>query len=159
MLGYPDSNQERQDQNLQCYHYTIPQTNNMNVCHPDKRTKKRKKEKLGYPDSNQERQDQNLQCYHYTIPQTIGLPEAPPREYGCKSRVSRASEQIFCHFFVVSKQYSSQSRYKRGLGRSVVMPFPTIYSADCSWLKAWRLSQSKRESGATATGRPAASSR
>ena len=25
-LGYPDSNQERQDQNLQCYHYTIPQT-------------------------------------------------------------------------------------------------------------------------------------
>lgn len=26
-LGYPDSNQERQDQNLQCYHYTIAQTN------------------------------------------------------------------------------------------------------------------------------------
>ena len=25
-LGYPDSNQERQDQNLQCYHYTIPQS-------------------------------------------------------------------------------------------------------------------------------------
>ena len=25
LLGYPDSNQERQDQNLQCYHYTIPQ--------------------------------------------------------------------------------------------------------------------------------------
>ena len=25
-LGYPDSNQKRQDQNLQCYHYTIPQT-------------------------------------------------------------------------------------------------------------------------------------
>ena len=25
-MGYPDSNQERQDQNLQCYHYTIPQT-------------------------------------------------------------------------------------------------------------------------------------
>ena len=24
-MGYPDSNQERQDQNLQCYHYTIPQ--------------------------------------------------------------------------------------------------------------------------------------
>ena len=24
-LGYPDSNQERQDQNLQCYHYTISQ--------------------------------------------------------------------------------------------------------------------------------------
>ncbi len=24
-LGYPDSNQERQDQNLQCYHYTIAQ--------------------------------------------------------------------------------------------------------------------------------------
>ena len=24
-LGYPDSNQKRQDQNLQCYHYTIPQ--------------------------------------------------------------------------------------------------------------------------------------
>ena len=23
LLGYPDSNQERQDQNLQCYHYTI----------------------------------------------------------------------------------------------------------------------------------------
>ena len=26
-LGYPDSNQERQDQNLQCYHYTIAQEN------------------------------------------------------------------------------------------------------------------------------------
>ena len=25
LLGYPDSNQERQDQNLQCYHYTISQ--------------------------------------------------------------------------------------------------------------------------------------
>ena len=24
-MGYPDSNQERQDQNLQCYHYTIAQ--------------------------------------------------------------------------------------------------------------------------------------
>ena len=29
-LGYPDSNQERQDQNLQCYHYTIPQTLGVN---------------------------------------------------------------------------------------------------------------------------------
>ena len=27
LLGYPDSNQERQDQNLQCSHYTIPQWN------------------------------------------------------------------------------------------------------------------------------------
>ena len=26
LLGYPDSNQERQDQNLQCYHYTISQS-------------------------------------------------------------------------------------------------------------------------------------
>ena len=26
LLGYPDSNQERQDQNLQCYHYTIAQS-------------------------------------------------------------------------------------------------------------------------------------
>ncbi len=24
-LGYPDSNQEKQDQNLLCYHYTISQ--------------------------------------------------------------------------------------------------------------------------------------
>ena len=24
-LGYPDSNQEKQDQNLLCYHYTIAQ--------------------------------------------------------------------------------------------------------------------------------------
>ena len=30
LLGYPDSNQERQDQNLQCYHYTIPQSGS--VC-------------------------------------------------------------------------------------------------------------------------------
>ena len=28
LLGYPDSNQERQDQNLQCYHYTIAQGSN-----------------------------------------------------------------------------------------------------------------------------------
>ena len=28
VLGYPDSNQERQDQNLQCYHYTIAQCSN-----------------------------------------------------------------------------------------------------------------------------------
>jgi hypothetical protein len=25
-LGYPDSNQEKQDQNLLCYHYTISQS-------------------------------------------------------------------------------------------------------------------------------------
>ena len=25
LLGYPDSNQEKQDQNLLCYHYTISQ--------------------------------------------------------------------------------------------------------------------------------------
>ena len=35
-LGYPDSNQKRQDQNLQCYHYTIPQYSmtsyNLDVC-------------------------------------------------------------------------------------------------------------------------------
>gem|GEM_PF-1780142 len=31
LLGYPDSNQERQDQNLQCYHYTIPQFVCINV--------------------------------------------------------------------------------------------------------------------------------
>ena len=30
LLGYPDSNQERQDQNLQCYHYTIAQS----ICSP-----------------------------------------------------------------------------------------------------------------------------
>ena len=34
MLGYPDSNQERQDQNLQCYHYTIAQSIFLlQVCH------------------------------------------------------------------------------------------------------------------------------
>ncbi len=26
LLGYSDSNQEKQDQNLLCYHYTIAQT-------------------------------------------------------------------------------------------------------------------------------------
>lgn len=31
LLGYPDSNQERQDQNLQCYHYTIAQTSRAHV--------------------------------------------------------------------------------------------------------------------------------
>ncbi len=76
VLGYPDSNQKRQDQNLQCYHYTIPQSfaiyltgrqlKNLNL--------------LGYPDSNQKRQDQNLQCYHYTIPQCLKLTG------------------VFCHF-------------------------------------------------------------
>ncbi len=29
MLGYSDSNQEKQDQNLLCYHYTIAQTHNI----------------------------------------------------------------------------------------------------------------------------------
>ena len=32
LLGYPDSNQERQDQNLQCYHYTIAQYNAQKRC-------------------------------------------------------------------------------------------------------------------------------
>ncbi len=54
-LGYLDSNQEKQDQNLLCYHYTIAQAD--------------KRGKLGYLDSNQEKQDQNLLCYHYTIAQ------------------------------------------------------------------------------------------
>ncbi len=31
-LGYPDSNQKRQDQNLQCYHYTIPQSIDGSSC-------------------------------------------------------------------------------------------------------------------------------
>ena len=31
LLGYPDSNQERQDQNLQCYHYTIAQSTLLHV--------------------------------------------------------------------------------------------------------------------------------
>ena len=68
MLGYPDSNQERQDQNLQCYHYTIAQfvlTFPLFNFHLS----------LGYPDSNQERQDQNLQCYHYTIAQCFVCPD------------------------------------------------------------------------------------
>ena len=64
-LGYPDSNQERQDQNLQCYHYTIAQEDNDGIP----RTLSSCYRRLGYPDSNQERQDQNLQCYHYTIAQ------------------------------------------------------------------------------------------
>ena len=61
MLGYPDSNQEKQDQNLLCYHYTISQY--------DIQLKKSHLRVLGYPDSNQEKQDQNLLCYHYTISQ------------------------------------------------------------------------------------------
>ncbi len=32
LLGYPDSNQERQDQNLQCYHYTIAQYSAQKRC-------------------------------------------------------------------------------------------------------------------------------
>ena len=67
MLGYPDSNQKRQDQNLQCYHYTIPQSK-YTYSQPDYQLFCSFL-MLGYPDSNQERQDQNLQCYHYTIPQ------------------------------------------------------------------------------------------
>ena len=35
LLGYPDSNQERQDQNLQCYHYTISQFVVAIVLFPD----------------------------------------------------------------------------------------------------------------------------
>ena len=37
LLGYPDSNQERQDQNLQCYHYTIPQYSNNFLTHAKNR--------------------------------------------------------------------------------------------------------------------------
>ena len=68
MLGYPDSNQERQDQNLQCYHYTIAQSFFL-FSQPGSSPACVASEELGYPDSNQERQDQNLQCYHYTIAQ------------------------------------------------------------------------------------------
>ena len=64
-MGYPDSNQERQDQNLQCYHSTIAQEDGGGI--PG--TLSPADGRLGYPDSNQERQDQNLQCYHYTIAQ------------------------------------------------------------------------------------------
>ena len=66
-MGYPDSNQERQDQNLQCYHYTIAQS--FLFSQPGSSPACVALEELGYPDSNQERQDQNLQCYHYTIAQ------------------------------------------------------------------------------------------
>ena len=33
MLGYSDSNQEKQDQNLLCYHYTIAQNHVINRCY------------------------------------------------------------------------------------------------------------------------------
>ena len=45
-LGYPDSNQERQDQNLQCYHYTIAQEEKRR--HPEDTHAKTKKE-VGLP--------------------------------------------------------------------------------------------------------------
>ena len=64
LLGYSDSNQEKQDQNLLCYHYTIAQTSDILSM----RTSIFVSE-LGYSDSNQEKQDQNLLCYHYTIAQ------------------------------------------------------------------------------------------
>ena len=67
-MGYPDSNQERQDQNLQCYHYTIAQSF-FSFRSQAPALACVALEELGYPDSNQERQDQNLQCYHYTIAQ------------------------------------------------------------------------------------------
>ena len=60
MLFYQDSNLDKQDQNLLCYHYTIEQSKN-----------KMKNQKLAlfYQDSNLDKQDQNLLCYHYTIEQ------------------------------------------------------------------------------------------
>ena len=39
-LGYPDSNQERQDQNLQCYHYTIPQSREVGALSSKTRVQK-----------------------------------------------------------------------------------------------------------------------
>ena len=66
-LGYPDSNQEKQDQNLLCYHYTIAQT----IIRIPSAGISVSFLLLGYPDSNQEKQDQNLLCYHYTIAQKL----------------------------------------------------------------------------------------
>ena len=60
MLDYQDSNLEKQDQNLLCYHYTIVQFM-QNTTPPEPPLQ------LGYQDSNLEKQDQNLLCYHYTI--------------------------------------------------------------------------------------------
>ena len=59
LLFYSDSNQDKQDQNLLCYHYTIEQYKQRNML----------LKLLFYSDSNQDKQDQNLLCYHYTIEQ------------------------------------------------------------------------------------------
>ena len=61
-LDYQDSNLEKQDQNLLCYHYTIVQSTFYIRQHLVPLS-------LGYQDSNLEKQDQNLLCYHYTIAQ------------------------------------------------------------------------------------------
>ena len=71
-LGYSDSNQEKQDQNLLCYHYTIAQTKRHPLLEDNSFLRK-----LGYSDSNQEKQDQNLLCYHYTIAQNhLSIPDS-----------------------------------------------------------------------------------
>ena len=85
LLGYLDSNQEKQDQNLLCYHYTIAQ-NVISIL-------------LGYLDSNQEKQDQNLLCYHYTIAQNV-IVDASFLFRRCKGTAFFKTYNLFPIFFL-----------------------------------------------------------
>ncbi len=91
LLGYPDSNQEKQDQNLLCYHYTISQDIAFNEIFL-----------VGIPGLEPGKQDQNLLCYHYTISQDylICSEQAPLiQNCGAKVRLFHESAKVFGFFF------------------------------------------------------------
>ena len=104
LLGYPDSNQERQDQNLQCYHYTIAQSVCSSLLRHLAALAVADNRALGYPDSNQERQDQNLQCYHYTIAQCC---RTSIEVCGCKFTAFLRTDKSLCQKNIIYLRISA----------------------------------------------------
>ena len=99
-LGYPDSNQKRQDQNLQSYHYTIPQCF---LTPPPYLGKRLLNKFVGVPGLEPGKagpESAVLPLHHTPIKhKKWSVPGSIALEYGCKSSTLLQTRQILRRFF------------------------------------------------------------
>ena len=99
-LGYPDSNQKRQDQNLQCYHYTIPQCFLTPPPYPSKSMLNKFVGVPGLEPGKAGPESAVLPLHHTPIKhKKWSVPGSIALEYGCKSSTLLQTRQILRHFF------------------------------------------------------------
>ena len=115
-LGYPDSNQKRQDQNLQCYHYTIPQCFLTPPPYPGKRLLNKFVGVPGLEPGKAGPESAVLPLHHTPIKhKKWSVPGSIALEYGCKSSTLLQTRQILRRFFSnnLSNGYPEQAVMSR----------------------------------------------